>query len=115
MSGLSRDYEAMFDRADTMEARALAAEAALEAAESRPWIDCPDGEVCKACPCAQEDDVCFPGERLRADLAAANERIEELEGAILRHRGPGQINQRSIGSKQRVRDRKLYAVVNEKS
>jgi hypothetical protein len=34
------------------------------------FYDCPDDEVCKRCPCADEDDVCFPSERLRAELEA---------------------------------------------
>lgn len=29
--------------------------------------NCPDAEVCKTCPCAGDDDACFPGERLRAE------------------------------------------------
>lgn len=28
---------------------------------------CPDDDVCQSCPCADEDDVCFPDERLRAE------------------------------------------------
>lgn len=39
---------------------------------------CPDSEACKSCPCADEDDVCFPGERLRADGGAKDRRIAQL-------------------------------------
>lgn len=28
---------------------------------------CPNDPVCQSCPCADDDDVCFPGERLRAE------------------------------------------------
>lgn len=28
---------------------------------------CPHDEVCERCPCSRDDDVCFPGERLRAE------------------------------------------------
>ena len=28
---------------------------------------CPDAATCQTCSCAGEDDVCFPGERLRAE------------------------------------------------
>ena len=38
--------------------------------------DCPNGEVCQSCPCAAEDDVCFPGERLRAELVRERERAD---------------------------------------
>ena len=34
------------------------------------YVECPDAEFCKSCPCASDDDVCFPGERLRAEHAA---------------------------------------------
>jgi hypothetical protein len=38
--------------------------------EREQWAGCPDAEVCKSCPCASDDDVCFPGERLRAEHTA---------------------------------------------
>lgn len=33
----------------------------------RPTTPCPDALVCQSCPCAGEDDVCFPEERARQD------------------------------------------------
>jgi hypothetical protein len=47
--------------------------------EIEHWISCPDAAVCQRCPCADEDDVCFPGERMGAELAAAR---EQLRGAV---------------------------------
>lgn len=32
---------------------------------------CPYAEVCKTCPCAAEDDVCFPAERRAVDMRGA--------------------------------------------
>lgn len=53
--------------------------------------DCPDAEVCKSCPCAEEDDVCFPGERVRAEngrlrkaLVAIVTAPDDFNGAALR-------------------------------
>lgn len=32
------------------------------------WLkSCPDAPCCGTCPCADEDDVCFPGERQKAE------------------------------------------------
>jgi len=50
--------------------------------EARFGAGCPDGEVCKTCPCRDEDDVCFPGERLRAELAASEARERVLCEAL---------------------------------
>lgn len=41
---------------------------------------CPDGKVCEDCVCASDDDVCFPHERLIAELQAArNETVPPLK------------------------------------
>ncbi len=53
-------------------------------AEGERWRDCPDAEVCQTCPCASEDDVCFPGERLRAELEAAHSERDRLKEALER-------------------------------
>lgn len=38
---------------------------------------CPNDAVCESCPCAGEDDVCFPGERHVAELLAAADSVRE--------------------------------------
>lgn len=40
---------------------------------------CPDAEVCKTCQCAGEDDVCFPGEKLRAEASRLRADLEALK------------------------------------
>jgi hypothetical protein len=40
--------------------------------------DCPHAEVCKTCPCAAEDDACFPGERLRAERDRYKAALKEI-------------------------------------
>lgn len=61
------------------------------------WVACPDAEVCKHCPCAQDDDVCFPGERLRAE----NRRLREAVAAHART-----LDDRALGLPEHVeRDR----------
>lgn len=47
--------------------RAINPEERLACVGRRPPNGCPDDAVCRSCPCASEDDVCFPGERLRAE------------------------------------------------
>ena len=43
-----------------------------------PGYDCPHAKVCETCPCASEDDACFPGERLRADRDAYKAALADL-------------------------------------
>jgi hypothetical protein len=41
-------------------------------------LPCPEAETCKTCPCSDEDDVCFPGERLRAERDRFKEALREI-------------------------------------
>ena len=36
----------------------------------RGYVQCPDAPVCRVCPAATDDDVCFPGDRARAEREA---------------------------------------------
>lgn len=45
-------------------------------------MTCPDDAVCQTCPCAGEDDVCFPGERLRAERDALRAERDKLRAAL---------------------------------
>lgn len=45
--------------------------------------DCPDAEVCKSCVCAGEDDVCFPGERLREERNRYRKALERVANPVI--------------------------------
>lgn len=46
------------------------------------WTDCPDAEVCKTCPCAAEDDVCMPIERVAAEVEPLRQQLKEAVDAL---------------------------------
>lgn len=46
------------------------------------WVGCPDADVCRRCPRADDDDVCFPGERLRAENERLRERLALMQGLV---------------------------------
>lgn len=47
---------------------------------------CPHDDLCLRCPCAGDDDVCFPGERLKAERNEARAELARLREAIVQHK-----------------------------
>lgn len=84
IDGFQNNPVTKFDRDQAKVAVAAALPHLLEAEREKiGWVvGCPNAEVCKTCSCAGDDDVCFPGERLRAEHERAEADIEDLRDEL---------------------------------